>query len=1375
MVGLFSIEAMQMGVFERREWTIVYLPEGRSDARLTVKDHEHTPRFDDTLGVVHFKLQQLTEEDIYWWVEVERPMEAWPDSSKYVCPYVFGAYARDQQASPSARAARNDLDVLSTFTNTCTIHVCKVADVHPSIAHVLPEHPSANIVGKVLSSAESALERADAVKVEAVNTSVTSLTIESEYDGFVEGVDEVLLDTLAMTNELVMFGVQASNGMVGLRISEDAVVEGRLERSLAMREASDLVYQHPKADTIGTYMTNIDGRSCSTRTYEGTLLTKSYDNFGSLEDALTSVTGAESHVAQVRKLTDRSSRDRPTTVDWVQISTQLASVIQSKTELVNVLGQFSPLLYTETTGTGNVIVYWKRVPNFRANSSIMQYIEHHAYQLTDGSLEALVSTLMIEYNVSRDDALHEIEAYKVTTLSQAAEYDVTAKYMKMISDVGAMATLTVATQTLKVSMRCVGDLEYVQRLLSVLSLVAMTSDPLANADVTTQLSQTDDISDLQSALAAVRDMDAARATQDMASSIKKNTYILDRLQTYDPQLFKYDKTRLKTYAKQCGAVNMRQPIAVSAGRMAELRETGAELPDAIRVGDGGTSYMCPEFWCPVTETPMTKDDIVANNGVCPGGETPMDLTSAEFWKDAQKRTPGLLAAEKHPLGLFAPCCFKNLKSMMLDRLAKCREMGQCPPEDEQTVATAPTEGQRYVMSGTTHPLPPTRLGHLPTGMEHEIFADIFRVGVDQDHSPFVAAVAAATGLSVEDVVGMASAKLTLGAVCRLGKGYLIRRFVDQSVQIGDPRHRESFERFMKSRAGIEYARELYQQGKELDTARDFVLWNGYRNVLSYIEGGRVKAHTFLVPLLMTALQTNIHVLELQPGASVPTLYCPYGYPERHRRSVVILKQAVVYEPLAGETDGLLQSLDSQQSEMCGLDVGPDASGPVNAYIRKSAKLNVEAQVVNMSFECVGLVVAGGLFVPHLKPAQFDTDLSVLYADQLRHTVGWTLKDAASLFEGMSSALGGAWFSKVEPIEDGGVSYVVLDDSVTVPVRNAANVMSLARQDLAIFLDTNTVHEEGVDELGPVYDDMMSLLAKRHPKELYVLTHPLCPFDKTSTMAKLMDLTSGLTTLEDDHARAAMQMVSRQPRKLGRVHRASEIFANEQDVLDGSLLNAFSRVERGFDAVDIARTMSKLLPLSDESSLVAVKIPDQWKPVLRPLVAYAYVTASYLVLRKIAKDLGGEQLTKKRYMSIVGKALLKDVDAEQSSGVLGEEVMSLVAPALRNTSNIKTEASKYSDVVPNAYIANIVLAMYDVNYIVISRDGSVAGDGRSTRPRYIIVIEMSDGRLAVCKTVDATSAVLSRDDLPKSLTKMYFKSSSGPGGRARGRTAPSTAR
>jgi hypothetical protein len=71
---------------------------------------------------------------------------------------------------------------------------------------------------------------------------------------------------------------------------------------------------------------------------------------------------------------------------------------------------------------------------------------------------------------------------------------------------------------------------------------------------------------------------------------------------------------------------------------------------------------------------MTRAEAGANNGKCADGGGPWTW-ECRPWAGVEKRHPGVLAIEA-PLGMHAPCCFKNLKGMMVERLQACEEAGQ---------------------------------------------------------------------------------------------------------------------------------------------------------------------------------------------------------------------------------------------------------------------------------------------------------------------------------------------------------------------------------------------------------------------------------------------------------------------------------------------------------------------------------------------------------------------------------------------------------------------------------------------------------------------------------------------------------------------------
>jgi hypothetical protein len=1220
-----------MGAFGQVSWTIVFNEKGK-DRRLHLEKSNDTvktyaPRLDDTLGVVHYKLQQLTKENIYWWVDIgERSFESWPDARKHICPYVTGAYSMKEKFSWNAASADNTLDLLGTFTNGNTIHVCELSDLYklnPGAESVVPITLSDQVSIHVVESTEATILAAESNDNPAKQITVSGLSTQIQFTAYNQDIDNSLIEKHDMvTGDLLMMGVQSANGMTVVRIPEQIVERSELTRDMAMSEANDLLRNQVNGGTNGLYVTKLHDNMCSTHVTGDIQVAKSYGTFDTVERATQAVMDAQCFVSKLRKL--KMEKNTIPYIKWMQLNCVFESLILDKESLKHALDALSPFLFWEDTESGNVIVHYKRVPFFKAQEGKAQYVERHAYQLTDGTLEKMISDMMSQYGIDRAEVMNEIETYKIVSDSSTDDYDVSNKYMKMITDVGAMATVGVSARGMKVSLRCVGSIDYSERLLSLLSLLSQSPPTIKISTTDTSVDTSEspsvtDVSDLQQALAALKRMDQMEATHISDVPLKANMYILDRLYDHDAQIFKYGKSRFKTYAKQCGAVNMRQPIVVTPEKMSRMRADGVDVPDSIRAGEGGNYYMCPEFWCPVSEVPMTQQQVQENGGVCTSGEQPLDLTSASFWSQGSKRSPGLLAAEKHPLGLYAPCCFKNMKNMMVARIKKCQDVGQCPkddiPKSLEVMAVQEDEGVRYVMASNAYPLPEGRKGYLPESVSDGPFDNVFRVGVSQENGPLTNAVSMAMGVTKSDLVDMILSKLSILKICQISRGNLIRRFVDQSIQLEDPVQAALFDTYMKSASGLEFKKSMQSNGNSIDRLRNFTLWNGYTGVIRYIREGQSKNHTFMLPLLMVGLDISIHVLEVKDG--VFSLHCPYGYSKRPKKqSVIIIKQGVVYEPLFGETDSMKMILDGQHDEMCKRIVGPNIQEIVMNHLVNVEKLNIDAQVINLSYETVG-VLTDDLFVPFKTPGPIDLDLPMIYLDQLKGDAGtkWTMKTSTALLSRLNKVTSNKWYSDIDQIDKSGSKFIVID-AMYIPISNASRVLTMAKQDLTVFVSGMDDIKEA-ENIGLVYDTVMAYLIKNHAKELFVLTHPLCPFSNADVLAKMMDMTSTLSDLSKEvRARVSHQLMTRQHRQAGTIYRSNEIFATEQDIVDGTFMYMLSNVEKGFDAVESSRTLFNYTNQKLDSDMIDVPIPSQWKSLLKGVSLRTLPAASYIILRKI---------------------------------------------------------------------------------------------------------------------------------------------------------------
>jgi hypothetical protein len=100
-----------------------------------------------------------------------------------------------------------------------------------------------------------------------------------------------------------------------------------------------------------------------------------------------------------------------------------------------------------------------------------------------------------------------------------------------------------------------------------------------------------------------------------------------------------------------------------------------------------------------------------------------------------------------------------------------------------------------------------------------------------------------------------------------------------------------------------------------------------------------------------------------------------------------------------------------------------------------------------------------------------------------------MKTSTALLSRLNKVTNNKWYSDIDQIKSGS-KFIVID------------AMYILFQTRPEFDDGQTrsdcVRVSGMDDIkaeniGLVYDTVMAYLIKNHAKELFVLTHPLCPF------------------------------------------------------------------------------------------------------------------------------------------------------------------------------------------------------------------------------------------------------------------------------------------
>ena len=152
----------------------------------------------------------------------------------------------------------------------------------------------------------------------------------------------------------------------------------------------------------------------------------------------------------------------------------------------------------------------------------------------------------------------------------------------------------------------------------------------------------------------------------------------------------------------------------------DFKDGDFEGPDVLKYGsnpDKQYYYMCPRYWCLLTNKPLTEAQLKA--GECGGKDAiiprnvkkvPKGKSIYQFYNDDEKRYPGF-HKEHTPNGQCIPCCYDNWnKPAQINRRAKCSGDSK---EDEEKIE----EVDNYVKGPEKFPLNDRRWGYLPFAIQ----------------------------------------------------------------------------------------------------------------------------------------------------------------------------------------------------------------------------------------------------------------------------------------------------------------------------------------------------------------------------------------------------------------------------------------------------------------------------------------------------------------------------------------------------------------------------------------------------------------------------------------------------------------------------------
>jgi hypothetical protein len=150
--------------------------------------------------------------------------------------------------------------------------------------------------------------------------------------------------------------------------------------------------------------------------------------------------------------------------------------------------------------------------------------------------------------------------------------------------------------------------------------------------------------------------------------VGKPIAFLEKMKAKDPAIFVTEKDKnYEGYARICQ--RKRQPVSLTKDEFNKLDKS--TYTNAMRYGSDPNNpnyYVCPRYWCLLSNTSMTLDDVKAGkcakqgvpDKIIPTGETivPKDAFVYDFTDNGKLKyeNPGFMTG-KHPKGLCLPCCF----------------------------------------------------------------------------------------------------------------------------------------------------------------------------------------------------------------------------------------------------------------------------------------------------------------------------------------------------------------------------------------------------------------------------------------------------------------------------------------------------------------------------------------------------------------------------------------------------------------------------------------------------------------------------------------------------------------------------------------------
>ena len=375
-----------------------------------------------------------------------------------------------------------------------------------------------------------------------------------------------------------------------------------------------------------------------------------------------------------------------------------------------------------------------------------------------------------------------------------------------------------------------------------------------------------------------------------------NKYVLDRLYSYDKELFDYNADPLQGYARSCQNDQIknrnRQPIVINKKEKAiiDSKHPGS-YSGYVKTGSTDTLkednyYICPDVWCPIDGVPMTKEQYKSQSSNC---KLPLHFSDND--KDLY---PGFLSkAPNHNLkDTNPPCCFFNEQNGLVNNehyVKRKEKKGKQQP------------GKRSYILRLSNYLEDMKYGFLPETINELLNSDnkdckktrdcYVRLGVNNNDLLLNCLVKILDNENIKDVKSLKN--LIVNSMNTdpkyyifLNNGYNLKTYYNSDKNITEWNNyvgfKEWFLNFEKKKKSnyiyefnldsvldavkkIKSIKDLIKNDEYKKICREYIIYNSLKSYLLYIESDISKTIDDIYSLLhfdwLNPKQKNIFVIE----------------------------------------------------------------------------------------------------------------------------------------------------------------------------------------------------------------------------------------------------------------------------------------------------------------------------------------------------------------------------------------------------------------------------------------------------------------------------------------------------------------------------------